>query len=313
MAVARRWVHLVAAGLVIAASSCVAHTPDSNTVRARSTHAALSGRAHVGGYSLAYECMGSGSPTVVLEAGYTASGIDTYGQTILPSLARTTRVCTYDRAGDGVSDVRPESVQPLTGGTQARELHALLAAIQVGGRYVMVGPSYGGMLSREFAALNPSAVKGMVLIDASSEPEIPVYDRLHAGAWVDGTVTPAPNQTIDIHATVRELEHAPSLGSMPLVVITAGILQDQWLRTVPALEAHAQTRLADLSSNSMHLLDKGEGHFIPTEDPRIVIAAVLAVVIAARSGGSLRSCAQVFRNDPSAECLARGELGHQQI
>jgi hypothetical protein len=313
MAVGRRWVYLVAAGLAIAASSCAAHTTDTNAVRVRSIQEALSGRAHIGGYSLAYECKGSGSPTVILEAGYTASGIDTYGQTILPSLARTTRVCTYDRAGDGVSDARPDSVQPLTGATQARELHALLAAIRVGGPYIMVGHSYGGMLSREFAALYPSEVKGMVLIDASSEPEIPVYDRLHAGAWVDGTVTPARNQSIDIHATVRELEHAPSLGSIPLVVITAGILEDEWLRTVPALEAHAQTRLADLSSNSMHVLDEGQGHLIPTEDPTIVSAAVQAVVMAARSGGSLPSCAHVFRNDPSAECLARGELGHQQI
>jgi pimeloyl-ACP methyl ester carboxylesterase len=212
-----------------------------------------------------------------------------------------------------VSDPRPKSVQPLTGATQARELHALLAAIQVGGPYVMVGHSYGGMLSREFAALYPSEVEGMVLIDASSEPEIPVYDRLHAGAWVDGNVTPAHNQTIDIHATVRELEHAPSLGSIPLIVITAGILQDQWLRTVPALEARAQTRLAGLSSNSMHVLDKGKGHLIPRDDPGIVSAAVRAVVMAARSGASLPPCAQVFRSAPSAECLARGELGHQQI
>ncbi len=100
---------------------------------------------------------------------------------------------------------------------------------------------------------------------------------------------------------------------MPVVVITAGILEDQWLRTVPALEAEAQTRLADLSSNSMHVLDKGQGHLIPTDDPRIVSAAVRTVAMAARSGGPLPSCAHVFRNDASAECLARGELGHQQI
>jgi hypothetical protein len=84
----------------------------------------------------------------------------------------------------------------------------------------------------------------MVLLDASSEPEIPVYDRLHAGEWVDGTVQPAPNQTIDIHATVDELRHAPSLGAMPLVVVTAGVLEDRWLATVPMLEARAQDRIA---------------------------------------------------------------------
>ena len=270
------------------------------------------GRADVGGYSLAYECEGTGSPTVILEAGYTASGIDTYGQTILRTLARTTRVCTYDRAGDGISDVRPEGVRPLTGGTQAGELHALLGAINVGGPFVMVGHSYGGVISREFAARYPAEVVGMVFIDATSEPEIPVYDRLHAGAWLDGTVTPAPNRKIDIHATVRELQRAPSLGSEPLVVITAGILEDQWLRTVPALEARAQTRLADLSSDSIHVLDRGVGHLIPDQDPGIVIAATEAVVASAKSGQPLAVCTSVFASRPSARCLARGQIVLQQ-
>ena len=33
--------------------------------------------ANIGGYRLAYECAGTAGPTVILEAGYTASGIDT--------------------------------------------------------------------------------------------------------------------------------------------------------------------------------------------------------------------------------------------
>jgi hypothetical protein len=41
-------------------------------------------------------------------------------------------VCTYDRAGDGLSDARPAFVCPLTGATQARKLHTLLHVIHVG-------------------------------------------------------------------------------------------------------------------------------------------------------------------------------------
>jgi pimeloyl-ACP methyl ester carboxylesterase len=271
------------------------------------------GRADIGGYALAYECAGSGSPTVVLEAGYTASGLDTYGPVILPMVARTTRACTYDRAGDGLSDPRPTHVEPLTGATQARELHDLLTAIHFAPPYVVVGHSYGGIVSREFAALYPGDVVGLVLIDASSEPEIPVYDRLHAGSWDDGTVTPGPNQRIDIHATVHELEHTPSLHTTPLVVITAGILEDRWLRTVPKLEAKAQTRLAGLSSDSVHVVDQGVGHFIPEDDPDLVISAVRGVLAAAKEGGSLAPCPTIFVSEPSAECLAPGELGHQEV
>ena len=66
------------------------------------------------------------------------------------------------------------------------------------------------------AALYPRQVPGVVLLDASSEPEVAVYDRLNAGPWIDGTVQPAPNQKINIGATVRQLERAPSLSQMPL-------------------------------------------------------------------------------------------------
>jgi alpha/beta hydrolase fold len=306
--VSRVWLAVTWAVLGSGLAACSTGTSSSPTPSVKVT----AGQADIGGYALAWECAGTGSPTVVLEAGYTASGIDTFGQAILPALAKATRVCTYDRAGDGTSDARPVSQVPLTGATQALELHKLLSAIHVSGPYVMAGHSYGGVVSREFAAVYPSDVVGMVLIDASSEPEIPVYDRLHAGPWVDGTVSPAPNQRIDIHATARELERAGPLGSMPLVVITAGILEDEWLRTVPDLEARAQTRLAGLSSDSIHVLDQGYGHLIPFNDPPILIDAVEAVVSAARLRTSLAPCAEVFRLVTSARCLAPGQLGHQQ-
>jgi pimeloyl-ACP methyl ester carboxylesterase len=203
-------------------------------------------------------------------------------------------------------------VRPLTRATQARELHTLLKVIGVRPPYVLVGHSYGGMITREFAGLYPHQVAGMVLVDASSEPEVAVYDRLHAGPWIDCTVQPAPNQRVNIHATVRQLERAPRLGSMPLIVITAGILQDRWLKTMPYLEARAQTRLASVSTDSIHVLDRAIGHFIPSLDPRIVIAAAQALLAAVARHAGLAACQQVFGSIATAECLGRGQLGHQQ-
>src|SRR5262249_21575739 len=230
---------------------------------------------------------------------------------IFPALARHTRVCTSDRAGAGLSDVRPASVRPLPGATQARELHTLLQVIHAGPPYVLVGHSYGGMITREFAALYRHQMAAMVLLDASSEPEVAVYDRLHAGPWIDGTVQPAPNQRINIHATVRQLERAPSLGRMPLIVVTAGVLQDRWLKTVPKLEARAQRRLALLSANSLPVLARRIGHLIPLRPPQTVIAAAMPV-LAAASGHSLAPCPEVFRSVTPADCLRRGQLGQQQ-
>jgi alpha/beta hydrolase family protein len=297
--------------VVLFLMSCTSGASTSSTAPSPSS---ATGRADIGGYSLAYQCEGSGSPTVILEAGYTASGIGTFGETIQPALARTTRVCTYDRAGIGVSDTRPASVTPLTSVTQAQELHAMLDAIGVQGPFVYVGHSYGGMIARAFAASYPDETVGLVLLDASSEPEIPVYDRMHAGPWDDGTVQPAPNQRIDIHASVRELEQAPSLGATPLIVATAGILDsDRWLEKVPKLEARAQTRLASLSSNSIHVVDRGKGHFLPDNDPKLVIDATLAVVDAARSDSALEPCRSIFSSSRTALCVAAGALARQVV
>lgn len=96
-------------------------------------------------------------------------------------------------------------------------------------------------------------------------------------------------------------------------MITAGILQDRWLKTVPRLEAKAQTRLATLSADSIHVLDRGIGHLILALDARIVIIAAQAVLSAAASGHALALCPQDFRSVPAAECLRRGQLGHQRI
>jgi len=303
--------HAFVVGILLFLASC---TGDSSVTAAPPSASLEAGRADIGGYSLAYQCEGSGSPTVLLEAGYTASGIATFDQTIQPDLAATTRVCTYDRAGIGVSDARPASVSPLTSVTQANELHDLLEAIGEQGPFVYVGHSYGGMIARAFAATYPDETVGLVLLDASSEPEIPVYDRLHAGPWDDGTVQPAPNQRIDVHASVRELEGAPSLGAMPLIVVTAGVIDnDKWLATVPHIEAKAQTRLASLSSDSIHIVDRGKGHFLPDNDPKLVVAATQAVIDASRSGGTLAACSSISAQSSTAICVAPGALAHQVV
>jgi len=66
------------------------------------------------------------------------------------------------------------------------------------------------------------------------------------------------------------------------------------------------------STDSIHVLDRGIGHFIPALDPRIVITATQAVISAALSRAALPACSQVFRSIAAAECLRRGQLGHQQ-
>jgi pimeloyl-ACP methyl ester carboxylesterase len=256
-----------------------------------------SGSADVGGYELSYECEGEGEPTVILEGGLGAAGTDEFFD-FIDQVGEVSRVCTYDRAGTGVSDDRPEG-EHVTAGLMADELHRLLEALGEEEPVVLVAHSYGGMPVRAFEGTYPNDVAGIVLIDVSSEPEIPVYDRLRAGPWIDGT------DRIDIHATVRELHAAGDLDDIPLIVVTAGIIEDEWLATVPKLAARAQARLAGLSTNAYEVVAPDSGHFVHRDAPDVVLAAIETVVEAARSGSALAPCAEAFAST-EAVCVPPG-------
>ncbi len=124
-------------------------------------------RVDVGGYRLYLQCIGAGSPTVVLEAGL-GSPSEVWGL-VQPGVARFTRVCAYDRAGVGGSDAGP---RPRTSGTIVAALHTLLRRAGVGGPYVLVGHSIGGFHARLYAHRYPREVAGMVLVDASHPDQL---------------------------------------------------------------------------------------------------------------------------------------------
>src|SRR5688500_12000258 len=115
----------------------------------------------VGGYRLHINCIGTGSPTVVIEAGL--GDWSTGWGFVQPEVAKTTRVCTYDRAGWGWSDAGP---LPRDAAQFAKELHTLLQEANVPGPYVMVGHSLGGAAVRIFVHDYASEVNGIVLIDS---------------------------------------------------------------------------------------------------------------------------------------------------
>ena len=283
---------VVAVILVLVSCGGGAAAPSPSPTRA-------SGRADIGGYELAYECLGEGEPTVILEAGLGAAGTSEFIG-FINRVADTTRVCTYDRAGTGSSDDRPAG-EHVTAALMAEELRRLLDVLEIHPPVVLVGHSYGGMPVRTFEGASPNDVAGMVLIDVSSEPEVPVYERLAAGPWIDGS------DRIDIHATVRELRAAGNLGDIPLVVVTAGIVEDEWLATVPKLAARAQVRLAGLSSDAMQVVATDSGHFVHREAPDVVLAAIERVIEAARSGSPLGACNEVF-GSMDATCVAPGTV-----
>ena len=109
-------------------------------------------------------CTGAGRPNVILESGFGATLWS--WASVQPRIAATNRVCSYDRAGMGFSDLGPS---PRDGAAQVADLAALLRAAKLGPPYVLVGHSAGGMTMRLFADAYPKRVKGLVLVDPSVE------------------------------------------------------------------------------------------------------------------------------------------------
>src|SRR5574338_1604886 len=115
-----------------------------------------------GGYRMHIFCIGQGSPTVILDA--SNMGTVSSWAWIQPEIARTTRVCAYDRPDAGWSDLSP---QPLDTRQNAEALHTLLANAGEPGPYVLVGHSLGGLYIRMYADIYPAEVAGMVFIEGT--------------------------------------------------------------------------------------------------------------------------------------------------
>lgn len=268
----------------------------------------------VGGYRLHLHCLGAGSPTVVLDAGLSGSSLD--WNLVQPELARTTRVCAYDRAGMGWSDPGP---QPRTPRQNAGELYTLLTNAGVAGPYVLVGHSLAGKNVRLFAQQHPDQVAGMVLVDARGEDvdantppaEAQAFERgladqgsqyrvartlglvrlLGASLWgaptmphelrTAGALLLTAQQSVDT-TTAEGLERATDDAELQ-----AGPWLGEWPLIVLASEQNmtglphwkeAQRRQAALSTNGRLVVAAGSGHYIQWEQPALVIDAGRQVV-----------------------------------
>ena len=287
------------------------------TERAELAHPPPGEMVGVGGHQLHIDCVGQGTPTVVLDAALGAMSASWIW--VQQEVSGTTRVCAYDCAGMGWSE---RGSEPRGAKQISSELHTLLesAAIEQG-PYVLVGHSFGGLYMQTYAARYPDEVAGVVLVD-SSHPE--QFDRLPEGqenyeqaqrlyAVASllarlGVVRlfdliPAPPElpqrqraqiaalnpsTRQVSTTAQEFRATPqttaqtrslrSLGDKPLAVVSAGTQSSGWLEL--------QDKLATLSSNSKHRVVEGATHTSLVYDrsaAQASSAAIVEVVAAVRN------------------------------
>ena len=266
------------------------------------------------------DCIGEGSPTVILESGLGDSYIS--WRRVQPRIAKFTRVCSYDRAGLGYSE---SSSQPRTSEVIAGELHALLRAAGVAPPYVLVGHSMGGFDVRLYASLYRNEVAGMVLVDASHPdqenrfpPELKNLEgtEIREAEFLEFTMPFGVPRLLDLcdedpkeraaqcnfKSTREEIAElngfkesaaqtaaTGSLGDLPLAVLShdpdkpSVELPADLAKPVNEAWEKMQEELAHLSTRGMQTIAKNSSHYIQIDRPDVVIEAVRGVVEQARA------------------------------
>jgi pimeloyl-ACP methyl ester carboxylesterase len=266
------------------------------------------------GHRLYLNCVGSGSPTVVL-----FSGLGEWTPNwawVQANVSTTTRVCAFDRAGEGWSGgnaVREDGHQ------LAADLHALLRVAHVPGPYVLAAHSVGGTYALVYAAQYPRQVAGVALIDSATpyQFDLPDYPSFYS-MWKRvsalmpsaartamgrmalrsgfGSLPPrargaartfnsSPRQQtasriefLQLPTVFNEAKAVRTLHGTPLAVLTASVGEMRgW--------AAAQDELAQLSTNTVHRTVIGATHAALLEDPnfaRLTGRAITGVVRRAR-------------------------------
>jgi pimeloyl-ACP methyl ester carboxylesterase len=311
---------LLILGVMIAIAGLI--TACSNPARTASRTAASSDFAASveigGGRKMFVECRGAGAPTVVLVSGLDAAADlwhrpEQVEPTVFNSVAKFTRVCAYDRPGTpqgaGLPSRSDPVAQPTTPKDAVEDLHTLLRAARVPGPYVLVGHSYGGLVTRLFASTYPDEVSGMVLVDIFSDglrdamtPEDwTIWKKANARLPQDIAEYPALERT-DYDAALDQIKAARPIRPMPLVVLSA---DTPYGPLVPALidkgeippdtprsfgyvidraNKVAQNALAQLVPGARHVTDTHSGHNMMIDQPQLVIDAIHRVVAGVRRG-----------------------------
>ncbi len=228
-----------------------------------------------GGRQLNYICEGTGSPTVLFEAG-DESGIEDWAD-VMPGVSNRTRTCAYDRSGTGSSDAA-EGCRTMK--DFRADLEALLRAARIEAPYVLVGASGGGFLTAGFAYAHPADVVGMVFVE--TPPAIDVAqapDDLIEALKCDAVTNVERRDYVSVEH--EAWDHRRTIGDIPIIVISAEYGAD----AAPEEKDNvAQQRgWFELSPNAKQVVVT-TGHDVTTNEPDLVIARIISVLEAIRVG-----------------------------
>lgn len=259
-----------------------------------------------GGFRLYIHCAGEGKTPVIIEAGIG----DTLANwlPIQKILSEHTKVCVYDRAGNGLSDPGPG---PRTVSQITFELYHLLEKQNIKGPYILMGHSFGGYVAQYFARVFPKKTSGVILVD-SSHP-----DQIHRLADLD-KMKNKPKRDIggykfeDVSLLTKEQRFWKHLNAqrksvwtqmdelksfkdsaielkqlkkrfppIPLAVLSRGLTQLPTIEGNKSMESvwqDMQKELSALSNQSWQVIAKKSGHSIHQESPDVIIENTIKMV-----------------------------------
>jgi pimeloyl-ACP methyl ester carboxylesterase len=262
-----------------------------------------------GGRSLFLNCQGEGSPTVFVIPGK-GSYAEAWNAAVAPDdptrsspydlieeaniaaspdaaqplVARTTRICTYDRPDtrpDG-TDLSTPAPQPHTVQSDVDDVVSLVDAAQLPTPMVFVAHSYGGLVLDLLARQHPELVSGMVFSEPTSEflwglgrPD------QNAAFNTDGQAVAPGEEAILAEDAFATIAAAPPLPRVPAIVLSAdkfvapaGLKPDNYTQA----QIHQANDMLAAALGTTNVVIRGTGHNQMLYQPRAVADQIIAVV-----------------------------------
>jgi pimeloyl-ACP methyl ester carboxylesterase len=226
-------------------------------------------------------------PAVVFEAGL-GNALDAW-QHVWPDVSQVAPVIVYSRSGLGRSEAGPGR---HTAADAVEDLHALLTTLHVARPFVLVGASYGGMLTRLYTSLHPRDVAGLVIVEGVHEQQVrrfgaldPSYPAAFRASFEDQLRNEPTGAAADeTRETMRIQEAGAVEGMTPLPDIPIAVLTSMKSDAKAAFvngtpRGHEAWRAmhdewCQRSTNGIHIETSRSGHHVQDDEPQLVIDAI---------------------------------------
>jgi hypothetical protein len=269
------------AACVVAVSGCGGDDPTGEARESLPTATAetelVDGNVDVGGGRELYvRCTGSGSPTVVMEAGDDDTS-ESYSFAE-EEISGVTTTCVYDRANLGRSDPAPgpRGLPQLVG-----DLDRMLDTAKVPPPYVLVGTSGGGFITAGYAAAHPDEIAGMVFVDTGKPLSNPPRELVEATA----PDNPENVEKRDYLQVERDAwAGRKKVGDIPVTVISVKFSEAAIQEAPFAVEQRAMRQNVERQKGWLILSPRAKqivvktSHSVEEDDPKLVIDALREVV-----------------------------------